>query len=62
MLSSSDTSGTLCNSTLPNNSEELNPYHINCEKTKSHRLWLPVTKLRKVIITALAVQFVTAFR
>jgi len=61
MLSSSDTSGTRYNSTLPNNSEELNPYHNHCEKTKSHRLWLPVTKLRTVIITALAAQVVTAF-
>ena len=59
---SSDTSGTRYNPTLPNTSEDINLYPIHCEDTKPHRLWLPVIKLRTVIITALAVQVVTAFR
>ena len=58
---SSDTSGTRYNTTLPNTSEHINLYHIHCEDTKPHRFWLPVTKLFTVIITALAVQVVTAF-
>jgi len=59
MQCSSDTSGTRYNSTLPNNSADLNLYYIHCEDTKSHILWLPVTKIYTVIITAL--QVVTAF-
>jgi len=38
----------------------LNLYHNHREDTKSHRVWLHVTKLHKVIITAVAVQVVTA--
>ena len=48
-------------STWHNTSEDMNFYHIHRADTKSHRLWLPVTKLHKVIITAIAFQVVTAF-
>jgi len=61
MLCYPDRSGTLYHSTWYNTSEDLILYHIHREDTKSHRLWLPVTKLHKVIITAVAVQVVTAF-
>ena len=61
MLCYPDTSGTLYHSTWHNTSEDLNLYHIHCKDTKSHRLWLLVTKLHKVIITAVAVQVVIAF-
>jgi len=61
MLCYPDTSGTLYHSTWYNTSEDLNLYHFHHKGTNSHRLWLPVTKLHKVIITAVAVQVVTAF-
>jgi len=61
MLCSSETSVTCYHSTWHNTSEDLNLYHNHCEDTKSHRLWLRVIKLHKVIITAVAVQVVTAF-
>ena len=60
MLCYPDMSGTLYHSTRYN-SEDLNLHHIHPEDTKSHRLWLPVTKLHKLIITPVAVQVVTAF-
>jgi len=61
MLCSYNTSVTLYHSTWHNTSEDLNLYHIHCTDTKSHRLWLPVTTLHKVIITTVAVHVVTAF-
>jgi hypothetical protein len=61
MLCSSETSVTRYHSTWCNTSEDLNLHYIHCEDTKSHRLWLCVTRLHKVIITAVAV-WVTAFR
>jgi len=61
MLCYPDTSGTLYHSTWHNTSENLNLCHIHHEDTKSHKLWLLVTKLHKVKITAVAVQVVTAF-
>ena len=61
MLCYPDTSGTLYHSTSHNTSEDLNLYHSHREDTKSHRLCLPLTKLHKVLITAVAVLVVTAF-
>jgi hypothetical protein len=61
MLWSSETSVTLYQWTWRYTSEDLNVYHSQHEDTKSHRLWLHVTKLNKVIIRADAVQVVTAF-
>ena len=61
MLCYPDTSGTLYHSTWHNTSEDLNLYHMHREDIKSHRLWLNLTKLHKVIIKAVEVQVVTAF-
>jgi len=61
MLCYPDMSGTLYHSPWHNTSEDLNLYHIHHEDTKFHRLSLPVTKLHKVLIIAVAVQVVTDF-
>ena len=62
MLCFSETSVTLYHSTWCSTSKDLILYHNHCEDTKSHSLWLPVSKLYKVIITAVTVQVVTARR